>query len=131
MEIKLEHKESEEYFLNALCNGLGYFSGHGVSIEYDETEYKQATNKLKSENPNNIICYEDVLMEMLRMGNKIKFVDYEGGDDDEVELTIQMVHDNVEKTPIRHLMDMINENDDAETADVILQTVLYGEIVFG
>ena len=30
-----------------------------------------------------------------------------------------------------HLMDAINENDDACTADVILQTVIYEDIIFG
>jgi hypothetical protein len=29
------------------------------------------------------------------------------------------------------LMDAVNENDDADTADAILQTVFYGEVIFG
>lgn len=35
------------------------------------------------------------------------------------------------KTPIDHLMDAINQEDDAITADVILQTVFYEDIIFG
>lgn len=31
----------------------------------------------------------------------------------------------------KHLADIVNENDDAETADVVLQLALFGEIVFG
>jgi hypothetical protein len=42
-----------------------------------------------------------------------------------------MLHNKVQETPIEHLMDAINENDDAYTADVILQTVFYGEVIFG
>jgi len=41
------------------------------------------------------------------------------------------VRERVEKTPMRHLMNMINENDDAETADVIIQQVFLNEIVYG
>lgn len=31
----------------------------------------------------------------------------------------------------RHFADLVNENDDAETSDVFLQCVLFGEIIFG
>ena len=41
------------------------------------------------------------------------------------------VHERVALTPIRHLMDAINEDDDAITADCILQSVFFKEVVFG
>ena len=46
-------------------------------------------------------------------------------------ITINDVHAKVQTTDSRHLLDMINEQDDAITADVILQTVIYGEVIFG
>jgi imidazole glycerol phosphate synthase subunit HisF len=45
--------------------------------------------------------------------------------------TINDVYKRVQNTPLDHLLNMINEEDDAETADVILQTVFYNEVVFG
>ena len=31
----------------------------------------------------------------------------------------------------RHMADLINENDDADTSDVLLQCILFGDIVYG
>jgi hypothetical protein len=50
---------------------------------------------------------------------------------DEVVITINDVYERVQNTPLDHLLNMINEEDDADTADVILQTVFYNEVVFG
>ena len=77
------------------------------------------------------ICVEDVWMEILRNGKELCLVD-EGCDGEYTRsITLKDVHDRVQKTPIDHLMDAINEEDDATTADVILQTVFYEDIIFG
>ena len=79
-----------------------------------------------------MICYEDVLMQILRGGKKLKFVDVEDEESEQTkEISLADVHEKVCKMPIEHLNDYIEENDDATTADVLLQTVLYGEIIFG
>jgi hypothetical protein len=125
MKIILTHEESEKYFYNALCNSLGYVDGYGLEMDFKHEDYKSAKNKLK--NP----CYEDILMQILRDGNKLTLVDFEGDGDQTKSITLADVHSRVQETPIRHLMNMIEENDDAETGDVILQQVFYQEIVFG
>jgi hypothetical protein len=125
MQITLSPQESEEYFYNALCNGLGYISGYGLSIDYDKNEYKAAKEKLT--NP----CYEDVFMQMLRDGGTLTLVDEECDGEYTRSITIKDIHERVQKAEVNHLVDMINENDDAVTADVILQSVFYEEIIFG
>lgn len=125
MTITLTPKESEEYFYNALCNGLGYISGYGLSIDFDKSQYKVAKEKLT--NP----CYEDVFMQMLRDGGTLTLVDEECDGEYTRSVTLKDVHERVPKTEMSHLMDMVKENDDATTADVILQTVFYEEIIFG
>ena len=127
MKIELTNQESETYFHNALCNGLHYISDYGLELTYSEIDYIAAAERLKVTTG---LCYEDVLMEILRGGGKLKLVDNEGGEDDAV-ITLQDVHVRVSKTQMNHLMNMINENDDAETADVILQTVFLNNIVYG
>ena len=125
MKIILEPAESETYFYNALCNGLGYIcSGYGLLYDYDNDDYIAARKAL--ENP----CIEDVLMQILRDGKTLSLVDEEGGED-KWTITLADVHERVSNTPTVHLMNMINENDDAETADVILQVVFMKEIIFG
>ena len=125
MQIQLTHQESEQMFHNALCNGLGYMSGYGLEFEYSDKQYSAAKTKLQSP------CFEDVLMQILRDGGSLTFVDVECDGEYTRSVSLADVHDRVQKTPLRFLTDMINENDDAETADVILQTVFFEEIIFG
>ena len=127
MEIKLSKAESEEYFYNALCNALGsgYMRGYGLELEVDQIEYSAARNTLQS-----AACYEDILMQVLREGGTLTFIDEE--DEDNVyPIKLAEVHERVSKTPLDHLLDMIKENDDACTADVILQTVFFNDVIFG
>ena len=131
MEIKLTPQESEEYFYNAMCNGLGYFQGYGGEVDANQKDYEAAKESLKAKKPNNLICYEDVFMEALRMGKKLTFTDIEGEGEYTRSISLEDVHNRVQKTPLRHLQDMIDENDDATTADVILQTVFFEDIIFG
>lgn len=137
MEIKLTPAEAEEYFYNALCNGLGYFQQYGVEVDFTKEAYSKAKKRLEK-NPTNFsemrssICYEDVLMEILRGGDKLTIADQENDDPDlNVSITLADVHERVAKTPFKHLMDMVNENDDADTGDVILQSVFFQDIIFG
>lgn len=125
MQIQLTNQESEEIFFNALCNGLGYMSGYGLEFEYSNEQYSAAKKKLESP------CFEDVLMQILRDGGSLKFVDVECDGEYTRSVSLADVHDRVQRTPLRFLMDMINEEDDAETADVVLQTVFFEEIIFG
>jgi hypothetical protein len=127
MKIELTNQESETYFHNALCNGLHYINDYGLELTYSEIDYIAAKKRLKATTG---VCYEDVLMEILKGGGKLKLVDNEGGEDDAV-ITLKEVHERVSKTQMNHLMNMINEEDDAITADVILQTVFLNNIVYG
>ena len=134
MEINLTKEESELYFYNSLCNGIGQLNGYGIRLEYESEDYDRAKRILKAnKNNDEQICYEDVLMQILRNGDNLRIKDEEGGEDSEQNVSIALadVHNRVCKTPIRHLSNMMNENDDADTADVILQTVFFKDIIFG
>lgn len=130
MTINLTPQESEKHFYDAMCNGLGELSYYGLQLDFNDIEYDIAKAKLKAATPDEAICLEDVLMEMLRSGNTLWIVDSED-DDSKHPITLQQVHDNVQHTPLNHLMDAINDNDDAVTADCILQTVIFGEVIYG
>jgi hypothetical protein len=128
MTISLTPIESEDYFLNALCNGLHELGNYGIELDYNEDEYKLSRASL---GPNAMMlpCFEDVLMQMLRDGYKLDFTDTEA--EETTSITMHDVYARVQTTDTRHLLHMINEQDDAITADVILQTVIYGEVIFG
>ena len=125
MKITLTKQESEELFYNSLCNGLEYISGYGIELDFAKSDYEKAISNSKSS------CYEDVLMQILRDGNVLKVIDEEYDGEYNSSITLKDVHNKVQETPVEHLMDAINENDDACTADVILQTVFYEDIIFG
>jgi hypothetical protein len=133
--ITLTPELSEELFYNALCNGLNYIcSGYGLCIGYKKEDYKNAKAKLTSD-PSEFqaICYEDVLMQILRDGNTLTIEEdcYYPEDSEIFTVTLSDVHARVQETPTDYLLQMINEEDDAVTADVILQTVFLGEVIYG
>ena len=125
----LSKELSEEYFHYALCNGLSEFWHYDLELSYDELAYSRAKESLQEslEFKDETICYEDVLMEILRMGGSLTVK----GNGQDCSILLDDVHNRVQKTMWRHLNDVINEQGDATTADVILQTVFFKEIMFG
>lgn len=126
MKVLLTPQESEELFETALCNGLGYIeSGYDLELNFDKQDYEEAKEKLNSP------CYEDVLMQILKDGKKLTMVDVGCEGEYTSAISLKEVHDRVQTTDMRHLMDAINETGDAVTADVILQQVFFNEVIFG
>jgi hypothetical protein len=123
--ILLTHEKSEEMFFNALC-GAGVLTSYGLSLKTKDGDYAQAKKMLKIEQ----ICREDVWMQILRMGSTLTIIDEED-DDKEYTITIKEVHERVQNTDFYHLADAINEQGDATTDDVILQTVFLNEVIYG
>ena len=83
------------------------------------------------ETPSDTICYEDVFIQMLRNGKSLTLKDVENDGEYTRQVSLQDVINRVPLTPQSHLMDMLQENDDATTADVILQTVFFEDVIFG
>lgn len=123
--IVLSPEKSEELFHESLCNSLGYMGGYGLELYYKKSEYNKSKEKL--DNP----CWEDVLLQMLKDGYSLKMVDLEYDGEYTRSITLKDVHERVSQAPFRHLSDIIGETGDATTGDVILQTVFFGEVIFG
>ena len=130
MTVKLTPTESETIFHNALCNGLGYVEGYGIELDFNKQDYARAATFLK-QGATDTVCYEDVLLQILKDGKKLTMIDHECEGEYTRSITIKDVHKRVSQTPIRHLMNMINEEDDAETADVVIQSVFFKDVIFG
>lgn len=125
LEISLTNDLSEEIFYNALCNSMDYMcSSYGLDLRYKESDYLKAKAKLISP------CIEDVWMQMLRDGARFGLKDLEGGEDT-AYITLATIHERVKNVPITHLSDMIDENDDATTGEIVLQIVFLNEIIYG
>lgn len=125
LKISLTNDLSEEIFFNALCNSMDYMcSSYGLDLRYKQSDYLKAKDKLT--NP----CIEDVWMQMLRDGARIGLKDLEGGEDT-AYITLSTIHERVKNVPITDLLDMIDENDDATTGEVVLQIVFLNDIIYG
>lgn len=124
MKILLTPQECETYFYNALCNGLAYVLEYNLELKYNRADYKKSRAKLTDP------CYEEVLMQMLKDGYSLTLVDHESGEDEKT-ITMNDVYERMSDVEARWLIQMHNEEDDAVTADCILQTIFYGEVIFG
>lgn len=126
MTINLTNEECVEIFYNALCDGMAYIhTGYGLQIVWKDQDYKIA--KAKLDNP----CVEDVIIQILKDGNSLFILDTENEGQYNGQICIEDVYSNLPLTPPDHLNDMIQEDGDASTCDVILQTVFFKEIIFG
>ncbi len=144
VKITLSNEKSEELFHSALCDGIQILSNYGLEFDYKNVEYNKASKRLevkinKGEIPTGMIvfknekptiCREDVWMEMLRLGFKLKVIDKENDGEYNRSIGLAHVHNRVQETPIRHLSDAINQEGDSITADVIIQTVFFRDVIF-
>lgn len=130
MQIVLTPQEAETFFHTALCHGLGYIRDYGIEVSYDKRSYQAARSRLqkRSKDP---LCSEDVLLELLRGGDRLEIIDHELAGTYTCSIGLAEVHERVALTPTRFLLEMIEERDDAETADALLQTVFFKEVLFG
>lgn len=134
MKIALTTEETERLFFNALCNaeGTGYMQGYGLELTCDRHQYKDSREHLYRTWPENAdICHEDILMQVLRDGGSLTYVDHEGDGDMNRSITLADIHSRMEEVDPQALINMQQEQDDAGDADVILQTVFWGEVIFG
>ena len=131
MKIVLTLQESEEIFHAALCNAesTGYMAGYGLQLRWHEKSYKEAKERLKERGED--ACQEDILLEILRGGGHLTYFDTEGGGGEPWPINLQDVHDKVSNAPARNLLNFAEQQDDAEDADVILQTVFMDGVIFG
>ncbi len=145
MHITATTEEKLKVVFSCLCSGLPYFVDYGFKLDYSTPEYVKARKSLEAkkargewqdyfggEKGTGTICIEDIQTEMLRMGFTLKFKGGEGNKASHVTpLNLEVIERNWDKVNQRHLADMMNENDDANTADIIMQGLLFGEVVYG
>jgi len=132
MEIKLTATESESIFYDALCGGLYYIDGYGLEFSYESSDYQKAKEELKKKfGAKVMLCREDIWMEILRIGGKLTLIDHECEGEYTRSIGIKEVHERVPLAPAEDVLTMLNEQGDAGTADIVIQTVFYNEVIFG
>lgn len=131
MKVILTPKESEKIFYDSLCNavGTGYMQGYGIELVCEDSDYDKAEKALIEQGISP--CIEDIWMQILRSGGTLTFKDIEGEKENTKSVTLKEVHEKVCNCSIQILCNFNDENDDVNDADAVLQTVFYGEMIFG
>lgn len=129
MKLHLTQQEIETVLLDCFCNGaLSELYSSGIDYCFNKEKYA----KFKVEGN----CYEDNLLNLLKNGGRLKFVDFEG-DKEVYFLTLQSATEKLKEIEdiniLNKVKDILEENG---TADVwhgydILQFVLFGEVIYG
>lgn len=127
MKIQLQPTEAEGIFHASLCNvyGSGYFNGYGLEFIWDDEAYAAARKKLS--NP----CLEDVLLQIIKDGGTLGVIDHECDGEYNAHIDLKVIHERMELVKPRNLLNIINEEDDIDDADAVLQTLFFGEVIFG
>jgi hypothetical protein len=125
--VELTKQESETVFYDILCNciSMGWFNGYGITLDYNKGAYNRAKEKLQ--NP----CVEDVWMQMLRDGEKLFFIDWECDGEYNAEVTLEDVHTKIQTAPLEDIKTILDGTGDVINDDIVLQSMLYGEVIFG
>ena len=127
MKVKLEPQEAEGIFHTSLCNiyGSGYFNGYGLEFVWDDDAYSEARKKLQSP------CIEDVILQIIKDGGTLEVIDHECEGEYNAQIDLKAIHERMELVPVKNLLNIINEEDDVDDADAVLQTLFFGEVIFG
>lgn len=127
--IELTRDKALEIFYDAICNSLTIMLDYGLYLDFDDITYNNCKSYLQEKNPNDFICYEDVIKQILLDGYYIFMIDTEG--DYSQAINLDEICANMKLVPINYISDMINGNDDATTGDVILQYCFFKDLIFG
>jgi hypothetical protein len=123
MTITLNDQEVKDILHNAFSSA-GHFHYGAMSMQFDAKEYAASRQTLSAP------CREDVWVKMLEDGRKLILCDHE--DDDKLHIFgLSDAKAALEKLPINILSDFIEENYDADTADYVLEYIMYGEKIYG
>ena len=127
MAVKIELLEKEDVvgILSGICSYSGFWC---PKMSWDENLYKAKKEELKLKNPEEEVCFEDVLTELLFDNSPIIFED-----DEEVkhELTLEKLTKGIENAISRGLVSVDPDEWDATDNDTILQIALFDETIYG
>jgi hypothetical protein len=120
-----------EAVYTALCSGLPTLAMSGLELDYDASEYAAARKALTDAASGESPCIEDVQREMLRRGLDLIFIDNEEDGEEVGRLNLTVIEENWNKIDSRTLGDYLRFDDDADTADNLIQYLIFGELRYG
>jgi len=126
--VQIADADVPTLFRDCLCSGSIGFGA--LRIEFADDDYQEAKDSLRQARPEETLCWEDVITEILKIGRVLTFVDVEDCDST-YKVNLDTIRKNAAMIQFRDLNAMMNEQDDAITHDSILQTLILGDIIYG
>lgn len=132
-EIKKEFTITKQGMLDLfyhVSTMIGYSSFEG--FDCSRADYEKARSIFNAYNKDEITTVEDVWKTILMLEGKMQYLLYDDEDDTVQAYDFDLDHlmSNFHLIDDYLLDDLINENDDAVTADAVLQYLLLGELVY-
>lgn len=129
--VTINKKITDDDLVDILCGATGTACLWCSEIYFSDEAYATAKRKLLDAGiKENDLCYEDVLLQMLKNGDQISFYDEE--DDEEYFLSWGVFMNGIEmymNSKYCESLD-IDEWDDTDY-DAVIQYAFFGELVFG
>lgn len=131
----MEHTFTVQMSINTddIVNLLSFEGGgfdYWAIISTEDDTYEAASRRLtkRLKNKHEMICYEDILANILENGGELTITDR--ADDKEFTLDMDMLLKGY-KLYFENGGDLDSDNMDANDADAILQYALFGELIYG
>jgi len=132
MKIILNDNEVKHIIHDAFCNGTGVYGT--LELTYRDVDYKEAKEALKkNKEPAWFLngSIEDIWIKMLDMGKTLYLVDMESMEKEAFNyesIKEKLSADNEHMTKM--IMESLAEEGDADTADNLMQYMVYGDIIY-
>jgi len=126
MEIKFNQNDMVDIIYSALCQSLDWLHDDGYRIGYDDEVYSKAVDTLKDTYDSTISqldapCHEDIVIQILLNGDKIKIIDIFEGNDDEFSLD-DLLH-NIGLVPSDIMLSYVKEQNNIAESYELIQTI--------
>ncbi len=126
MEIKFNENDLVDIIYSALCESLDWLHDDGYRIGYDDEAYSKAVDNLKDTYDSTISqldapCYEDIVIQILLNGDKIKIIDIFEGKNDEFSLE-DLMH-NIALVPSDIMLTYVRQQNNIADSYELIQTI--------
>ena len=126
MEIKFNQNDMVDIIYSALCQSLDWLHDDGYRIGYDDEVYSKAVDTLKDTYDSTISqldapCHEDIVIQILLNGDKIKIIDIFEGKDHEFSLD-DLLH-NIGLVPSDIMLSYVKEQNNIAESYELIQTI--------
>lgn len=134
MKVVFTKEEILAMIHDGLCNGLGELRSCDVDLLIEKGLYASTKTEMVSNTEwvDKTICYEDVLLEILK-NSKLTFFDH--NEDEEISFTLEQAIERINGITdvfyVKRMIELFEEEGDAYHAVELLQICLYNEVIFG